>query len=117
MNIYRIWIPSEQYPDGRTESSQAKKLNISSDINMACDRLLAQGTLNGRAVGKCFISDELFYFESDAAAREHFGSDFEKWESFPVGEDESCGILLYGGGHLAAAKQCESTKGIEMEHD
>jgi hypothetical protein len=120
MNIYLISIPTDQYPDGQSESGQAKKSNMGRDLCMACDRLFAQGNLSGRAVGNGFISDELYYFESEAAAREHFGSEFKKWESFHVGEDEGCdiqGVLLYGGGHPAAAKQTESTQRIEVEHE
>jgi hypothetical protein len=95
MSFDRVWIRSNQHPGGWLESSQAEKLNISSDFGMACERLFTQGHYVVLEAGKNFTFDQLFLFETGIDAQDFFDRGFMKWESF-IGEDEEgCGCPAF----------------------
>lgn len=119
MGYDRIWIESNEHPNGLLERTEAEEKNVSDGFEINFNRLYAQGHRVVLVAGKNHCFEELFLFENSSDAREFYEYGFQKWESFIGDDEEGCGfeqVALYRDGHLVATKSCEPSMRLEMRH-
>jgi hypothetical protein len=119
MSFDHIWLKTEGQRNKWLDCRAEERNGRGQELHAVADVLYAQGHYVRLSAGKNYLHDEIFLFRDISAAAEFYERGFTAWEPFPEGEEEGLGfqkVSLYRDGHLVAAKSCEPTKRIGVNH-
>ena len=115
-----IWIQRDRNLVRWHKRIQGENKSQGDEFSADFERLYEQGHLVLLKPGKNYCLDELFLFETAAAALDFYDSDLQDFESFIGDEHEACGfqkVSLYIGGRRVATKSCAPSMESEVNHE